>query len=54
MLAIVRSERLLASRLSAVARQISSASLAQLPEYHQRVKVRAWGGWRLGPPEGTV
>ncbi|EFN56807.1 hypothetical protein CHLNCDRAFT_144334 [Chlorella variabilis] len=39
MLAIARSERLLAARLGGVARQMSNASLAQLPEYHQRVKV---------------
>lgn len=39
MFAIVRSERLLMARLAAVARQMSNANLAQLPEYHQRVKV---------------
>ena len=39
MFAVARSERLLAQRLAAVARQVSNASLAQLPEYHQRVRV---------------
>jgi hypothetical protein len=39
MLALARSERLLAARLAAVARAASNASLAQMPEYHQRVKV---------------
>ncbi len=34
------SEKLLAQRLAAVARQMSNASLQQLPEYHQRVKAR--------------
>lgn len=37
------SEKLLAQRLAAVARQMSNASLQQLPEYHQRVKVRIVG-----------
>ena len=32
------SEKVLAQRLAAVARQMSNASLQQLPEYHQRVK----------------
>ena len=40
MFAVVRSERLLATRLAAVARAMSNANLQQLPEYHQRVKVR--------------
>lgn len=39
MLAAVRSERLLVSRLAAIARQSGDAGLAQLPEFHQRVKV---------------
>ena len=39
LLAVVRSERLLATRLAAVARQASNANLQQLPEYHQRVQV---------------
>ncbi|KAL4421866.1 hypothetical protein ABPG77_003668 [Micractinium sp. CCAP 211/92] len=39
LLAVVRSEALLAGRLAAVVRQMSNANLQQLPEYHQRVKV---------------
>ena len=39
MLAIVRSERLLISRLAAMTRQSGDAGLAQLPEFHQRVAV---------------
>ena len=39
MLAIVRSERLLVSRMAALARQSGDAGLAQLPEFHQRVRV---------------
>jgi len=39
MLAVVRSERLLAARMSAIARQSGDAGLAQLPEFHQRVEV---------------
>lgn len=39
LLAVVRSEALLAQRLAAVARAMSNANLQQLPEYHQRVKV---------------
>ncbi|KAI3427058.1 hypothetical protein D9Q98_006998 [Chlorella vulgaris] len=39
MFAVARSERLLATRLAGVARRLSNASLAQLPEYRQRVKV---------------
>lgn len=40
LLAVVRSEALLAGRLAAVVRQMSNANLQQLPEYHQRVKAR--------------
>ncbi|KAL4444150.1 hypothetical protein ABPG75_011887 [Micractinium tetrahymenae] len=39
LLAVVRSEALLAGRLAGVVRQMSNANLQQLPEYHQRVKV---------------
>lgn len=39
MAALVRSERLLQARLAALVRQLSDQNLAQLPEFHQRVKV---------------
>ncbi|CAL8471306.1 g10848 [Coccomyxa elongata] len=39
MYAIVRSEALLASRLAALTHQVSDASLAQMPEFRQRVDV---------------
>ena len=39
MLAIVRSEKLLAARLSKLDRQVSDAGLAQLPEFNHRVLV---------------
>lgn len=39
MYALVRSEALLAGRLSALTHQVSDASLAQMPDFNQRVAV---------------
>lgn len=44
MFAMVWSERTLAGKLSAMLRTMSSASLAQLPEFEQRVKVGRFVG----------
>lgn len=39
MVALVRSEALLAARLRGLAHQLSDANLQQMPEFQQRVKV---------------